>query len=104
MHTHWLVSMYFFIHQDIYIYIFFFVSFINCSNFLQSVVLESLAFYFDSDSNPWVVDKPWEDLLPSEWSQVFFLAKTLLGIVTAPLLGMAVGFFGTSIGLYCYFT
>jgi len=37
----------------------------------KSVELESLAVYFDSDSSPWIVDKPWEDLLPSEWSQVF---------------------------------
>jgi hypothetical protein len=39
---------------------------------LQSVELESLALYFDSDSSPWSVDKPWEDLLPSEWSQVAY--------------------------------
>ncbi|AQL05543.1 pleckstrin homology (PH) domain-containing protein [Zea mays] len=37
----------------------------------MSVELESLAVYFDSDSSSWIVDKPWEDLLPSEWSQVF---------------------------------
>ncbi|WVZ57683.1 hypothetical protein U9M48_008037 [Paspalum notatum var. saurae] len=37
----------------------------------KSVELERLALYFDSDSSPWIVDKPWEDLLPSEWSQVF---------------------------------
>jgi vacuolar protein sorting-associated protein 13A/C len=39
---------------------------------LQSVELESLALYFDSDRSPWSVDKPWEDLLPSEWSQVAY--------------------------------
>lgn len=32
--------------------------------------LVRLALYFDSDSSPWTVDKHWEDLLPSEWSQV----------------------------------
>ncbi|KAL6642664.1 hypothetical protein ACP70R_020845 [Stipagrostis hirtigluma subsp. patula] len=37
----------------------------------KSVELESLALYFDSDSSPWSMDKPWEDLTPSEWSQVF---------------------------------
>ncbi|XP_062205491.1 uncharacterized protein LOC133907454 isoform X2 [Phragmites australis] len=37
----------------------------------KSVELESLALYFDSDSSPWSMDKPWEDLLPLEWSQVF---------------------------------
>jgi vacuolar protein sorting-associated protein 13A/C len=37
----------------------------------KSVELESLAMYFNSDSSPWTVDKPWEDLLPSEWSQIF---------------------------------
>jgi vacuolar protein sorting-associated protein 13A/C len=41
----------------------------------KSVELESLALYFDSDSSPWSVDKPWEDLLPSEWSQVFEFRK-----------------------------
>ncbi|KAF8380627.1 hypothetical protein HHK36_028116 [Tetracentron sinense] len=37
----------------------------------KSVELERLALYLDSDICPWHVDKPWEDLLPSEWSQVF---------------------------------
>nr|AFN89138.1 vacuolar protein sorting 13 [Mesembryanthemum crystallinum] len=37
----------------------------------KSVELERLALYFDSDISPWHLDKPWEDLLPSEWSQVF---------------------------------
>ncbi|KAL6985853.1 hypothetical protein U1Q18_019226 [Sarracenia purpurea var. burkii] len=37
----------------------------------KSLELESLAVYLDSDSCPWHIDKPWEDLLPSEWSQVF---------------------------------
>ncbi|GAB4857735.1 hypothetical protein Ancab_015642 [Ancistrocladus abbreviatus] len=37
----------------------------------KSVKLESLAVYLDSDISPWHIDKPWEDLLPSEWSQVF---------------------------------
>ncbi|KAK9698879.1 hypothetical protein RND81_08G137700 [Saponaria officinalis] len=37
----------------------------------KSVQLERLAFYFDSDASPWHLDKPWEDLLPSEWLQVF---------------------------------
>lgn len=35
------------------------------------VELERLAFYLDSDICPWHVDKPWEDMLPSEWVQVF---------------------------------
>nr|CAB3500118.1 unnamed protein product [Digitaria exilis] len=35
----------------------------------KSVELESLAMYFNSDSSPWTVDKPWEDLVPSEWTQ-----------------------------------
>ncbi|XP_074317635.1 uncharacterized protein LOC141653693 isoform X2 [Silene latifolia] len=37
----------------------------------KSVQLERLAFYFDSDISPWHLNKPWEDLLPSEWLQVF---------------------------------
>ncbi|XP_077244890.1 pleckstrin homology (PH) domain-containing protein [Tasmannia lanceolata] len=37
----------------------------------KSVELERLALYFDSDIRPWSIDKRWEDLLPSEWSQVF---------------------------------
>ncbi|XP_031502249.1 uncharacterized protein LOC116265643 [Nymphaea colorata] len=38
------------------------------------VELDRLAFYFDSDSSPLTTSKPWEDLLPSEWSQIFELA------------------------------
>ncbi|XP_073000916.1 uncharacterized protein [Typha latifolia] len=41
----------------------------------KSVELQRLAVYFDSDSSPWKVDKPWEDLLPSEWCQIFELGK-----------------------------
>lgn len=37
----------------------------------KSVELERLACYLDSDIYPWHVDKPWEDLLPWEWVQVF---------------------------------
>ena len=37
---------------------------------LQSVVLDRLAFYLDSDIVPWQLDKPWEHLVPSEWVQV----------------------------------
>ncbi|KAK1261313.1 hypothetical protein QJS04_geneDACA008707 [Acorus gramineus] len=37
----------------------------------KNVELERLAIYFDSDSSPWSVDKPWEKLLPSEWNKVF---------------------------------
>lgn len=39
--------------------------------FLQSVELDRLAFYLDSDMSPWYINKRWEDLLPSEWDQVF---------------------------------
>lgn len=38
--------------------------------FLQSVELDRLAFYLDSDMSPWHIDKPWEDLIPFEWDQV----------------------------------
>ncbi|XP_037495569.1 uncharacterized protein LOC105636609 isoform X2 [Jatropha curcas] len=37
----------------------------------KSVELDQLALYLDSDISPWYVKKPWEDLLPSEWVQVF---------------------------------
>ncbi|XP_050141691.1 uncharacterized protein LOC126617690 [Malus sylvestris] len=37
----------------------------------KSVQLDQLALYLDSDTAPWHVNKPWEDLLPSEWVQVF---------------------------------
>ncbi|KNA21084.1 hypothetical protein SOVF_046540 [Spinacia oleracea] len=43
----------------------------SLDNIQKSVKLERLAFYFDSDISPWHLDKPWEDLLPSEWPQVF---------------------------------
>ncbi|KAF9624988.1 hypothetical protein IFM89_016808 [Coptis chinensis] len=37
----------------------------------KSVELERLALYLDSDIRPWSICKSWEDLLPSEWSEVF---------------------------------
>lgn len=37
----------------------------------KSVELERLALYFDSDVRPWSVENPWEDLLPSEWNEIF---------------------------------
>ncbi|XP_075505709.1 uncharacterized protein LOC142542773 isoform X1 [Primulina tabacum] len=39
----------------------------------KSAELERLAIYWDSDINPWYLEKPWEDLLPVEWAQVFKL-------------------------------
>ncbi|POO03120.1 Vacuolar protein sorting-associated protein [Trema orientale] len=37
----------------------------------KSVELDRLALYLDSNIVPWHIDKPWEDLFPSEWVQVF---------------------------------
>ncbi|KAL7609935.1 hypothetical protein Lser_V15G10156 [Lactuca serriola] len=37
----------------------------------KSVELERLAVYLDSDITPWHIKKPWEDMKPSEWDQVF---------------------------------
>ncbi|KAL6543920.1 hypothetical protein OROGR_010417 [Orobanche gracilis] len=37
----------------------------------KSVELERVAIYLDSDVSPWNIAKPWEDLLPSEWGQIF---------------------------------
>ncbi|KAL1194607.1 hypothetical protein V5N11_031431 [Cardamine amara subsp. amara] len=37
----------------------------------KSVELDRLAFYLDSDMSPWHIDKPWEDLIPFEWDQIF---------------------------------
>ncbi|OMP08180.1 hypothetical protein COLO4_06705 [Corchorus olitorius] len=37
----------------------------------KSVQLDRLALYLDSDIVPWHIDKQWEDLVPSEWDQVF---------------------------------
>ncbi|XP_027361593.1 uncharacterized protein LOC113869468 [Abrus precatorius] len=37
----------------------------------KSVELDRLAVYLDSDIIPWHVTKAWEDLLPSEWFQIF---------------------------------
>ncbi|XP_057487524.1 uncharacterized protein LOC130773593 isoform X2 [Actinidia eriantha] len=42
----------------------------------KSIELEGLAVYLDSDSCPWHVDTPWEDLSPMEWSQVFKFGTT----------------------------
>ncbi|KAL6841988.1 hypothetical protein ACP4OV_028188 [Aristida adscensionis] len=38
---------------------------------LKSVELNRLAIYHDSDSDPWKLDKKWEDLSPADWSKVF---------------------------------
>ncbi|XP_024994007.1 uncharacterized protein LOC112527539 isoform X2 [Cynara cardunculus var. scolymus] len=37
----------------------------------KSVELERLAVYLDSDISPWRIAKPWEDLQPFEWDQIF---------------------------------
>jgi len=37
---------------------------------LQSVQLERLALYHDSDHLPWEIDKRWEDINPPEWIEV----------------------------------
>ncbi|KAL4281357.1 hypothetical protein GQ457_03G021640 [Hibiscus cannabinus] len=37
----------------------------------KSIELDRLALYLDSDILQWHMDKPWEDLLPAEWVQVF---------------------------------
>lgn len=42
---------------------------------LQSVELDRLAVYLDSDIIPWHVNKAWEDLLPSEWFQVYIVDR-----------------------------
>ncbi|XP_027330645.1 uncharacterized protein LOC113846496 isoform X2 [Abrus precatorius] len=38
---------------------------------LQSVQLERLALYHDSDQLPWEIDKRWEDISPKEWIEIF---------------------------------
>jgi vacuolar protein sorting-associated protein 13A/C len=37
----------------------------------KSGELNRLSFYFDTDSEPWPTDKPWEQFLPPEWSKIF---------------------------------
>ncbi|XP_062219043.1 uncharacterized protein LOC133918926 [Phragmites australis] len=37
----------------------------------KSVELHRLAIYHDSDSDPWKLDKKWEDLNPTKWSEIF---------------------------------
>ncbi|KAL5072395.1 hypothetical protein RYX36_011379 [Vicia faba] len=37
----------------------------------KCVELDRLAIHLDSEIIPWHVDKAWEDLLPSEWFQIF---------------------------------
>ncbi|KAH7549713.1 hypothetical protein JRO89_XS13G0070700 [Xanthoceras sorbifolium] len=54
-----------------YMFLTFLSFFDNPFPLFQSVVLDRLALYLDSDITPWNMDKPWEDLLPFEWVQVF---------------------------------
>ncbi|XP_042024109.1 uncharacterized protein LOC121771392 [Salvia splendens] len=37
----------------------------------KTVKLERMAVYLDADIRPWYIAKSWEDLLPSEWEQIF---------------------------------
>lgn len=46
---------------------------------LQSLQLERLAMYHDSDSIPWKIDKGWEDLSPKEWVEVCSYIVVFLG-------------------------
>ncbi|KAL0376317.1 UNVERIFIED_CONTAM: Vacuolar protein sorting-associated protein 13 [Sesamum calycinum] len=39
--------------------------------FEQSLQLERLAMYHDSNRGPWQLDKRWEDLSPREWIEIF---------------------------------
>lgn len=45
---------------------------------LQSLHLERLALYHDSNSFPWKIDKRWEDLSPKEWIEVCFCQIIIL--------------------------
>ncbi|ERN15489.1 uncharacterized protein LOC18443778 [Amborella trichopoda] len=42
----------------------------------KSVELDRLAVYLDCDIHPWKVDKPWENLLPNDWSEIFECASS----------------------------
>lgn len=48
---------------------------------VQSLQLERLAVYHDSDSLPWKLEKGWEDLSPKEWVEVCFYVLVSLGRV-----------------------
>ena len=37
---------------------------------MQSGELNRLSFYFDTDTKPWPLEKPWAELVPQEWSTV----------------------------------
>ncbi|XP_038986983.1 uncharacterized protein LOC103722332 isoform X2 [Phoenix dactylifera] len=37
----------------------------------KSLQLQRLAVYHDSDCTPWQLDKKWEDLNPTEWTEIF---------------------------------
>lgn len=50
---------------------------------LQSVELNELALYLDSDISPWHIEKAWEDLLPSEWVQVLVSSMALVHVAYA---------------------
>lgn len=47
----------------------------------QSLQLERLAMYHDSDSVPWKTNKGWEELAPEEWVEVCFNALIVLASV-----------------------
>ncbi|KAG0557949.1 hypothetical protein KC19_11G167800 [Ceratodon purpureus] len=37
----------------------------------KSGELNRLSFYFDTDTKPWPVEKPWAELVPQDWSKAF---------------------------------
>ncbi|XP_074301933.1 uncharacterized protein LOC141633346 isoform X1 [Silene latifolia] len=37
----------------------------------KSLQLERLAIYHDSDKPPWTINKGWQELIPSEWVEIF---------------------------------
>lgn len=40
---------------------------------MQSGELNRLSFYFDTDTKPWPMEKPWAELVPEDWSKVLNL-------------------------------
>ncbi|CAH2036004.1 unnamed protein product [Thlaspi arvense] len=43
----------------------------NTSSLSQSLQLERLALYHDSNSFPWEIEKQWDDISPAEWVEMF---------------------------------
>ena len=53
-----------------------------CEVYVQSLQLERLAMYHDSDNLTWKMDMKWEDLSPKEWIEVWLICGIIISFTS----------------------